>query len=791
MTKKFKGKTIIVLMTIIFLGYALPSFAELVSEQWSVLFDNALDVNNREYFEGLAVNAEDVYVTGTSYNSSSNGNDIVTIKYDTAGNELWTARFDAGDSNDYARALAVDSDGVYVTGISAPIDAPADIVTIKYDTAGNELWTARFEVEGSSAGVVDLVVNADGIYVLGSYYMGVAGYYGIVTIKYDKAGNELWAARFNTSNQDYARALAVDSDGVYVAGTINTIGAPDDIVLIKYDKAGNELWTARFEEDSDDRVVALAVDFDGVYVTGTSYNFPNSTHDDIVLIKYDKAGNELWTTRFDEGASKDTARALAVDSDGVYVTGSSYNYSSNNNKVVTIKYDKAGNELWTTRFATSGNVISSALAVDASGVYVAGHFNDYTTGTSDIVTIKYDTAGNELWTARYDTGNHDYARALVVDRDGIYVAGAAEYYYNTGSYYKKIITVKFNNFVTVVDTTAPVVTAPANVSAEAAGAETAVEIGTATATDEVGVVSITSDAPASYPVGTTVVTWTATDAAGNTATATQNVTVADTTAPVVTAPANVSAEAAGEQTAVEIGTATATDEVGVVSITSDAPASYPVGTTVVTWTATDAAGNTATATQNVTVEDTTAPVVTAPAAVTAEAAGAETAVEIGSATAVDLVDGAVAVSSDAPASYPVGTTVVTWTATDAAGNTATATQNVTVEDTTAPVVTAPAAVTAEAAGAETAVEIGSATAVDLVDGAVAVSSDAPASYPVGTTVVTWTATDAAGNTATAMQNVTVADTTAPVVTAPANVSAEAAGEQTAVEIGSATAADLG
>ncbi len=81
-------------------------------------------------------------------------------------------------------------------------------------------------------------------------------------------------------------------------------------------------------------------------------------------------------------------------------------------------------------------------------------------------------------------------------------------------------------------------------------------------------------------------------------------TVEDTTAPVVTAPAAVIAEATGPLTPltpVTIGTATATDAVGVVSIASNAPDSYPVGLTVVTWTATDAAGNTGEATQNVTL----------------------------------------------------------------------------------------------------------------------------------------------------------------------------------------------
>ena len=80
-----------------------------------------------------------------------------------------------------------------------------------------------------------------------------------------------------------------------------------------------------------------------------------------------------------------------------------------------------------------------------------------------------------------------------------------------------------------------------------------------------------------------------------------------------------------------------------------------------------------------------------------------------------------------------------------------------------PSITAPADVSVEATGQQTSVDIGTATAVDLEDGPLPVSNDAPATFPVGTTVVTWTATDAAGNTVTATQNVTVVDTTVPVV----------------------------
>jgi hypothetical protein len=98
---------------------------------------------------------------------------------------------------------------------------------------------------------------------------------------------------------------------------------------------------------------------------------------------------------------------------------------------------------------------------------------------------------------------------------------------------------------------------------------------------------------------------------------------------------------------------------------------------------------------------------------------------------------------------------VTWTATDAAGNSASATQTVTVSDTTAPTLTAPADVTVEAAGLQTVVELGAATATDSVDPDPTVTSDAPATFSLGSTVVTWTATDAAGNSASATQTVTV------------------------------------
>lgn len=137
--------------------------------------------------------------------------------------------------------------------------------------------------------------------------------------------------------------------------------------------------------------------------------------------------------------------------------------------------------------------------------------------------------------------------------------------------------------------------------------------------------------------------------------------------------------------------------------------------------------------------------------------------------------------------FPLGVTTVSCGALDACGGWAEGTFQVTVVNATPLELTAPSDRTVEATGLLTPVEIGEAGAGGMQP--IVVYHNGPAAYPVGTTVVTWTATDGNGNTATATQNITVTDTTAPAVTPPEDRTAEATGPLTPVDVGQATAAD--
>jgi HYR domain-containing protein/Big-like domain-containing protein len=339
--------------------------------------------------------------------------------------------------------------------------------------------------------------------------------------------------------------------------------------------------------------------------------------------------------------------------------------------------------------------------------------------------------------------------------------------------------------VTVVDSQAPSITCPPDVTVSTdKGQCTAsnVALGTPTASDNCGAPTVSgarSDGlplTGPFPKGTTTVTWTATDSSGNKATCTQKVTVNDTEKPVLTCPPAVTVSNDAGQCQATLKTtpaASATDNCPGVTVSgsrSDSKAlsdPYPVGTTTITWTATDASANTATCTQTVTVNDTEKPVLTCPSAVTVSNDAGQcqaTLKTTPSATATDNCPG-VSVSgsrSDGKAltdPYPVGATTITWTATDTAGNSASCSQTVTVKDTEAPKISCPGdiSVCMPLGQSTAAVTFPNATVTDNCAGASFVGYDIKSGspFPLGPTVVTGTATDAAGNTATCHFTVTV------------------------------------
>lgn len=277
---------------------------------------------------------------------------------------------------------------------------------------------------------------------------------------------------------------------------------------------------------------------------------------------------------------------------------------------------------------------------------------------------------------------------------------------------------------------------------------------------------------ANYPVGTTVNTFIGTDGFGNTDTCTFSVMVVDNEAPVITgAPTSIAAgNDAGMCGANVAWTSILSSDncTATVAMSHNSGDFFPIGVTTVTMTATDPSGNADTATWTVTVTDTEVPVITnVPANITQSN-------DVGQCGAVvnwttpSLLDNcpglSVSSSFNSGDFFPVGTTTVTYVATDSSGNSDTASFTITVNDTELPTAQCPGNITVSADSGMCSVSNVSLGTINVMDNcSTTVTNDAPGVFPVGLTTVTYTVTDAGGNSVTCTQSVTVTDNEAPVL----------------------------
>ena len=319
--------------------------------------------------------------------------------------------------------------------------------------------------------------------------------------------------------------------------------------------------------------------------------------------------------------------------------------------------------------------------------------------------------------------------------------------------------------VIVADTIAPIITLNGAAAVTHEQGTTYVDEG-ATATDSVDttVEVVTTGAVNAAIAGEYTLTYTATDQAGNASSATRTVVVSDTTVPVVSliGPATLVHE---QGTIYSDPGATAIDSVdGSINIVVTGSVGAAAGSYVLTYSATDSAGNGASASRTVIVSDSTSPTITLIGEATVNHEQGTTYIDSG-ATAVDTVDGVIAVTSSGSVGAGAGTYTITYSASDAVGNSAVAVRTVIVGDTIAPVITLSGDAEMTHEQGTTYTDAG-ASAADTVDTSVdVVTTGSVDSDTAGTYTVTYTATDAAGNIATAVtRKVTVGDTTVPVIT---------------------------
>lgn len=528
-------------------------------------------------------------------------------------------------------------------------------------------------------------------------------------------------------------------------------------------------------------VICNGSDVAGNSATSTTFNVTvvDTTSPVIVLIGADPLTVEAGTVFVDPGAT-------ATDASGDFAATSTNNVDTGTLGVYTVTYtatDASGNIASSTirtvnvvdttlpaaptAVSPIANAIltSSALAVlDWSDVVDFSSPVTYSYQLSNSNTTNLDgtfvtpiASGSALLTSEAST-------TLATEGDYYYIAQATDAQLNAGLWMSPV---KFT-----IDNTAPVITVTGSSSLTVEGGSVYIDDG-ATALDTVdGPVSVSSSGSVDTSItGTYTITYTATDTAGNTATSTRSIEVVDTTAPVITLLGSDPVTIEAGSTYTDAG-ATVSDNIStpITATASGTVSTFVVGTYVIEYNAVDGSGNVAaTVTRTVNVVDTTAPVIN----ITGQNPNIVTINNVyvdSGATASDLVDGIITVTSTSTVdTATLGTYAVTYFATDLSGNSASASRSVIVipPDTTAPVITILGTNPLTIEGGSLYIDAG-ATALDNVNGNLTssiVTVNGVIATSTGSYTVTYDVSDGAGNPATqGVRNVTVVDTTAPVLT---------------------------
>lgn len=428
-------------LKILFLLAGILFAAELHSQfvvQWAARFDG---LSNEDKSNDMYVDAAgNVYVTGMA-NDSGNGTDYITIKYNTGGVVQWIASYSGQGNHDQAFAIFVDGLGnVYVTGESRQSTSNRDIATVKYNSNGVQQWASRYNGPFNNEDIGEaIIVDSQGnVYVAGQ--TAATGGSDYVIIMYNSAGVEQYAKRYsgtaNNSDIPHDIALSPSQSALYITGESPGTGTNFDYLTLKVNAAsGDTLWSKRFNTgvNRQDKAFDLVVDNIGnIIVTGFSDSISTMAND-YLTVKYDSNGTRLWQRRFNgspvSGNNSDIAYAITTDQqNNIYITGESVSTTPTID-IVTIKYNSAGDSLWSARYNGLGNGDDRgySITLDNSGnVYVTGESMSVLPVNTDYIAIKYNSSGIEQFVARYDgpVNSQDISKVIKVDAQGnIYVTG--------------------------------------------------------------------------------------------------------------------------------------------------------------------------------------------------------------------------------------------------------------------------------------------------------------------------------------------------------------------------------
>lgn len=342
-----------------------------------------------------------------------------------------------GDKSDNIRDWIIDNQqNTYVTGYSVNKDRDRDYSLIKFNSAGDTIWSRHFSgsLFGSDEEANSISIDPSGNIISAGYLKNSGTSSDILITKHSPQGALLDSIRWDNTMHEADRSYDNDIDpngNVIVTGRTDidpSFTSNDEIVVLKYDNNLNLVWTYIYTNPGtgSDRGKFVQIANDGsLYIAGRIVN--TSGNEDVILLKINANGTLAWQQVFGLSNGNDDVIDMKITSNGniaLAITASINSQSLIHDAIVRL-YNPAGSLVWSNTFNGSNNENDESVGIFCNSdgsIILSGITNSGNSINTnyDVFTRKYDASGVIQWTNNYSStgGFNDYADALTSDNFG-------------------------------------------------------------------------------------------------------------------------------------------------------------------------------------------------------------------------------------------------------------------------------------------------------------------------------------------------------------------------------------
>lgn len=295
-----------------------------ISKTGTQIWRNDFEAGNNSYASGVTELSGDLFICGkTSRNNSTTKNDILLIKANASGDTIWTKTY-GGAEADYGTNIITTSDGnILIAAKTESFGAGSmgDIYLVKVNTSGDTLWTMSYPEQDQEV-PFHLMETQNGEYLITGTNEDNGQNRELYLLKVSATGQQIWNKKIGPPTWKWGYSTIELSNGDLLTCGQHTASGYSQVLLVKTNNLGNVIWEKEFGYTTlSEQGNSIKQNADGSFIiTGSSYDVSTMKYD-IILLKVDANGNQLFLKKFGSSISDFGVNLLKDSNDDNIITG--------------------------------------------------------------------------------------------------------------------------------------------------------------------------------------------------------------------------------------------------------------------------------------------------------------------------------------------------------------------------------------------------------------------------------------------------------------------------------------